>query len=1024
MSKKTAFLIAGLFLLALLFVAVTHDSPSHDAQVAAAAQVAYTHDETPAISAHTTALRDQIQTLSTQILQESGVQSAAGGTDPREGIAKKRAALMEELAAADPQAFLLNVIPDEAQKNLSASVKSHIEKRTKVKGTVDVLHIDDFEHPENSRFEYTLKANGKKLKLALAGNAPAMLSGTEVQVDGFQIGETIAAVGNTGALQVTAAAKPTPDSVGPQSTLFILITSPGLPATPTKAEIKTKLFSGAFQQYYTEQSYGKTTFTGDVTDWISVPASAIYWCGRPDLEQPEVKNYLLRKGIDLARYGRVMFINNNQGGGCNSVGKYDNYFNGATYRLSKGWTGLNGYNSPRGTMSEFEYILAHEMGHGLGVLHAGSWECSGPSLENNCEHLEYGNPYDAMGNGRYSKHFNAFYKDKLGWLGAADKVLIETNGTYTLSPLEGFSGYRAGIISNPFLPAINPAAQPAYVEFRQPIGFDASVSHPEKGDPISNTGLHINQVVLPQGFIFPFTRIINANYLSGPDTLKPLLPGNSFRWIGRGITINNFTATSTKARFYVTLSQPRCVRGAPHIDVFAPGGEKNSLLTPQSNVAYWLSITNNDSLACPNRAFKISASVSDSGGWTVGPYPADPIEIAAGTTASWAAAIFLYVPSTATLGSHELTISFTDTKTGTVSTRGLVLNVTSGSTTAPVISDIQPAAAAVDSAITIKGVGFDVGRANIIRISHRDSGARATVRNVELLSNGTLIFTMPAKMVIDGKGSPDTMGVYTEIPTPPGSHILYVERESDGRISEGFPFSIILDFRLSAKPNPVIIPSGKTSATTTVSWYVPTSTVAQVWKSVSGTAPALFSCNSGPRTVKKAAPGITAQGATFKLYQTATCTTAIIGMTPKATLKVTVVPPPTATLSASPNPCVVSVGSTTCSTTLSWSTGMISKAQIWMTINGGTTKKIRCGGATGSATRTGIHPRNSYVFNLYATPLCTTAITGMSPNASVTVTANPATSAMNGGSQVASVLNGVTQTFLQLFEATFGWGSR
>ena len=138
-------------------------------------------------------------------------------------------------------------------------------------------------------------------------------------------------------------------------------------------------------------------------------------------------------------------------------------------------------------------------------------------------------------------------------------------------------------------------------------------------------------------------------------------------------------------------------------------------------------------------------------------------------------------------------------------------------------------------------------------------------------------------------------------------------------------------------------------------------------------------------------------------------------------------PPPTATLTASPNPCTLIGTSTKCSSTLSWNTGTTTKAQLWVTIDGkaSTTKKWACGNQTGTYTAPWIVPKHTYVFNLYATPLCTTAITGLSPNATVTVTGKPASSAFNvGSSQVAAGANGVAEIFLRLFQATFGGGSR
>jgi len=138
-----------------------------------------------------------------------------------------------------------------------------------------------------------------------------------------------------------------------------------------------------------------------------------------------------------------------------------------------GWSGLGYINNPRkayinGSMSTL--IVAHEMGHNFGLLHAASLDCGSAPIGGACSASEYGDPFDVMGNQR-AMHFNAAQKSKLGWL-PAGSVKTHTSGaaSYTLAPIEagGASSYAVKI------PIV--ANRTYWLEYRQPIGYDAGLA--------------------------------------------------------------------------------------------------------------------------------------------------------------------------------------------------------------------------------------------------------------------------------------------------------------------------------------------------------------------------------------------------------------------------------------------------------------------------------------------------------------------------------------------------------------------
>ena len=92
-------------------------------------------------------------------------------------------------------------------------------------------------------------------------------------------------------------------------------------------------------------------------------------------------------------------------------------------------------------------------------------------------------------------------------------------------------------------------------------------------------------------------------------------------------------------------------------------------------------------------------------------------------------------------------------------------------------------------------------------------------------------------------------------------------------------------------------------------------------------------------------------------------------------------------ITATPNPCTVTVGSTTCATTLSWGKPSTPVSQLWFSVNGGAQKSLTCkSGLTQKVPW--IRPNRSYVFNLYHTDTCTTSVVNMAPHTSVTVRGN------------------------------------
>lgn len=114
---------------------------------------------------------------------------------------------------------------------------------------------------------------------------------------------------------------------------------------------------------------------------------------------------------------------------------YDVYV--ATFpQINVGWAGLSNLRDADWINGSYSAgVTGHELGHSLGLPHAHSIEAGadmfgtpGTTSQTN----EYGHPFDIMGRGGATSHFNVLYKWRVGWEDQDEIKEVKQSGTYRI----------------------------------------------------------------------------------------------------------------------------------------------------------------------------------------------------------------------------------------------------------------------------------------------------------------------------------------------------------------------------------------------------------------------------------------------------------------------------------------------------------------------------------------------------------------------------------------------------------------
>ncbi|WP_189373780.1 Ig-like domain-containing protein [Vogesella alkaliphila] len=548
-------------------------------------------------------------------------------------------------------------------------------------GELEVIHVHYFDKSTGNR--YYLKTEEGRVELKFKGKGPRQPSGTRVRVKG-SLSNNVLALDSTTSYQVLALA--TSNTFGDQKTAVLLVNFQDNQTQPyTVSQANTTVF-GSSSDFIKENSSQQTWLSGNVYGWLTLPINQT--CS-PDNVAAYANQAAKNAGIDLTQYPRRIYVMPKNSActwsGMGTVG-------GAP---SSSW--LNG--------SLYRGVVTHEMGHNLGLWHSHSLDCGATTLGSSCNRSEYGDAFDTMGNG--GVHYNAFQKERLGWLNYNTSPAIATvesgSTTVTLAPYAAAGSGTKALKVLKGVDATTGQKSWYYVEFRQPLGFDSDISR----FPWAVNGVLVRTGTDNSGDTSDLLDLTPNSSATDDISDSPLAVGKTFTDSGSGVSISLLSASSSGATVSVATggqppAQPVCTRGNPSV-ALTPG--QSPSVAAGTAVNFSLSVTNTDSSACSSSQFSLAATLP--AGWSS--LPLSTLTLAPG--ASTSTTLSVTSATTAAAGSYGLSVVAANvgstTYRATAAATYVVASGTTSTSNKPPVAVNDGAATKIGTAVKVVVLGND-----------------------------------------------------------------------------------------------------------------------------------------------------------------------------------------------------------------------------------------------------------------------------------------------------------------------------
>ncbi|MDN4730768.1 Ig-like domain-containing protein [Vibrio parahaemolyticus] len=531
-------------------------------------------------------------------------------------------------------------------------------------------------------------------------------------------------------LQNIQYAKAAGSSIGQQDTLVMLLNFKENPNDqPITSEEAHALVFGEVNDFYQENSYGKTWLSGQVVGWYTLSVSNQV-CDYPSV-QAEADKMARADGVVLEDYQRIIYIMTQSGcagGGSATTGKT---FPSRAY--------IDGTLSAR--------VIAHEFGHNLGLSHAKALDCGDASVSSNCSVIEYGDSYDVMGTPDMG-YINTYYKERMGWLNDAESPNILTatqDGLYEIAEYETQDITQNIALKIPR--GVNPNTglkEWFYVEYRQAMGYDQFLDDRSymlfRGDVTDGVIVRLVEEGAEESYILHMKPNSDYSQVYGrkdwKDTALPV--GDSFTDPVSGLTINLASAANgfagVNVSFGGSVTPSVCEMSAPSVSVKATS---DTQVNAGDTVEYQLTVINTANDVCGTIRFDVSAQVES--GWQAS---SQSISLASGESS--VATIAVTSALSATSGDYPVTFNVVNTKdeaynVATQATYAVAEQQTGSGDVVAVDDNVQMSKV---STVSINVLGNDIIADGVsVEISAMSAPSKGAVK---LLSDGSIQYT-PAK---------------------------------------------------------------------------------------------------------------------------------------------------------------------------------------------------------------------------------------------------------------------------------------
>ncbi len=495
-------------------------------------------------------------------------------------IARRRREMLRELIVNSPNEAVQTLLPQERVEELPETVRQYVESRFSAQGILDVL-AEDIPHEPRMRFFFNHE--GEKLELLFVGDPPEVATGSEIQVLATKVDDVLllssGGENGTPSQEMQVVANVLPNTFGVQNTAVVLVNFQDNNTQPYSVSDVNNVVFGSVNGFLQENSSYQTSLAGNVFGYFTLPMS-ISSCDFNKMTAL-ADAAAAGGGVDLSGYQRIIYVSPLDP----SCG-----WEGAAYvggLPSRAW--INGVLALE--------VVAHELGHNFGLLHSHALNCNGSTLGDACQTIEYGDLFDVMGH-TTSAHYNAFQKERLGWLNFGSSPPITTvtaSGSYVLAP---YSSASAAIKALKLFKAVDSTSGIVtnyYVEFRQPIGFDNDLT----AFPASTQGVVVHTGSLQNA---GSSQLLDMNPQTPVFDDAALGVGQTFKDPASGVSLTTVSVSPTQAVVSVILAPPACVLANPGALIIPL---QSTSVSAGTTVVFNVTVTSNDSATCNLSVFHL-----------------------------------------------------------------------------------------------------------------------------------------------------------------------------------------------------------------------------------------------------------------------------------------------------------------------------------------------------------------------------------------------------------------------------------